>query len=201
MVSQLSAAVTTFLFNTIMMDLLGEDGVAAITVIIYSQFLLTTLYIGFSIGTAPIISYNYGNGNTPQLKKVIRICLSFVISISAVVFLISFLEGENISEIFAKHNENVFEIAKIGFTVFSFRFLFSGGNIFISAMFTALSSGKVSAAISFLRTFGLITISLLFLPRFLKVMGVWLAIPIAELITLIIAICLVFKYRKKHNYL
>lgn len=201
MVSQLSAAVTTFLFNTIMMYLLGEDGVAAITVIIYSQFLLTTLYIGFSMGTAPIISYNYGNGNTPQLKKVIRICFSFVISISAVVFLISFLAGENISEMFAKYNENVFEIAKTGFTVFSFSFLFSGVNIFISAMFTALSNGKVSATISFLRTFGLITISLLILPRFLKVMGVWLAIPTAELITLIIAVYLVFKYRKKYNYL
>lgn len=201
MVNQLSSAVTTFLFNAIMMKLLGEDGVAAITVIIYSQFLLTTLYIGFSMGVAPVISYNYGNGNTQQLKRVVRICFGVVTVISAVVFLFSFLGGENIAKIFAENNENVFEIAKTGFVVFSFSFLFSGGNIFTSAMFTALSNGKVSAAISFLRTFGLITISLLILPRFLKVMGVWLAIPIAELLTLIVAICLICRYRKHYNYL
>lgn len=201
MVSQISSAVTTFLFNAIMMKLLGEDGVAAITVIIYSQFLLTTLYIGFSMGVAPVISYNYGNGNTQQLKRVVRICLGVVTVISAVVFLFSFFEGENVAKIFAENNENVFEIAKTGFVVFSFSFLFSGSNIFTSAMFTALSNGKISAAISFLRTFGLITISLLILPRFLKVMGVWLAIPIAELITLIVAIFLIFGYRKRYNYL
>lgn len=201
MVSQISSAVTTFLFNAIMMELLGEDGVAAITVIIYSQFLLTTLYIGFSMGVAPVISYNYGNGNTRQLKRVVRICLSVVTVISAVVFLFSFFEGENIAKIFAENNENVFEIAKTGFTVFSFSFLFSGSNIFTSAMFTALSNGKVSAAISFLRTFGLITISLLILPRFFKVIGVWLAIPIAELITLIVAIFMILVYRKRYNYL
>lgn len=201
MVNQLSSAMTTFLFNAIMMELLGEDGVAAITVIIYSQFLLTTLYIGFSMGVAPVISYNYGNENVRQLKKVVRICICVVIAISTFVFLFSFLAGESIAKIFAKNNENVFEIAKNGFTVFSFSFLFSGGNIFTSAMFTALSNGKVSAAISFLRTFGLITTSLLILPKFLKVMGVWLAIPIAELLTLIIAICLLFGYRKRYNYL
>lgn len=201
MVGQLSTAVTTFLFNVIMMDLSGEDGVAAITVIIYSQFLLTTLYIGFSMGTAPVISYNYGNGNVEQLKKVVRICYGFVVAISAVVFLFSFWGGESISKIFAERNENVFEIAKTGFTVFSFGFLFSGVNIFTSAMFTALSNGKLSATISFLRTFVLITLSLLILPKFLKVMGVWLAIPITELLTLLVAICLIFRYRKRYNYL
>ena len=78
MVSQCSTAVTTFLFNITMMKLLGEDGVAAITVLIYSQFLLTTLYIGFSMGTAPVVSYNYGSGNVKQLKKTVRICFSFI---------------------------------------------------------------------------------------------------------------------------
>lgn len=156
MVSQLATAVTTFLFNAIMMKLLGEDGVAAITVIIYSGFLLTTLYIGFSMGVAPVISYNYGSENLKQLKKVV---------------------------------------------IFSFGFLFSGCNIFSSALFTALSNGKVSAIISFLRTFGFITAFLLILPRFLNVTGVWLAIPIAELLTFILTICLIARHRKHYNYL
>lgn len=201
MVSQLSTAVTTFLFNATMMKLLGEDGVAAITVIIYSQFLLTTLYIGFSMGVAPVVSYNYGSGNVNQLKKVVRICFCFIMAVSIFVFLFSFFAGESIAKIFAENNENVFEITKAGFPIFSFSFLFSGCNIFASALFTALSDGKTSAAISFLRTFGFITIFLLVLPKFLQVTGVWLAIPIAELLTLMLTIYLIFRNRKYYKYL
>lgn len=201
MVSQLATAVTTFLFNATMMKLLGEDGVAAITVIIYSQFLLTTLYIGFSMGVAPVISYNYGSENVKQLKKIVRICFGFIIIVSVFVFLFSFFAGESIAKIFAENNENVFEITTMGFSIFSFGFLFSGCNIFASALFTALSNGKVSATISFLRTFGFIMVFLLILPRVLNVTGVWLAIPIAELLTIMLTIYLIFKYRKLYNYL
>ncbi len=193
MVSQCSAAVTTFLFNVTMMKLLGEDGVAAITVIIYSQFLLTTLYIGFSMGTAPIISYNYGSGNVRRLKVTVRICFRFIAGISMLVFLFSLLGGENIARVFAENNRNVFEITKTGFSIFSFSFLFSGYNIFSSALFTALSNGKASAAISFLRTFVFITAFLLVLPRFLEVTGVWLAVPLAEFFALIATVYLLFK--------
>lgn len=201
MVSQLSTAITTFLFNATMMKLLGEDGVAAITVIIYSQFLLTTLYIGFSMGTAPIISYKDGSKNEKQLKKVVRICICFILAISVFVFLLSFFKGESIAKIFAEDNKNVFEITKNGFIIFSFSFLFSGCNIFASALFTALSNGKISAIISFLRTFGFITIFLMSLPKFLQVTGVWLAIPIAEMLTFIISGCLVYKHRKIYHYI
>lgn len=201
MVSQLSTAVTTFMFNATMMKLLGENGVAAITVIIYSQFLLTTLYIGFSMGVAPVISYNYGSGNVKQLKRVVNICIRFIMIVSAFVFLFSFFAGESIAKIFAENNENVFEITKSGFAIFSFSFLFSGCNIFASALFTALSNGKASAMISFLRTFGFIMIFLLVLPRFLQVTGVWLAIPIAELFTIILTIYLILRHRKDYNYL
>ena len=145
---------------------------AAITVLIYSQFLLTTLYIGFSMGTAPVVSYNYGSGNVKQLKKTVRICFSFIAGISIFVFLFSLFGGESIAKVFAENNRNVFEITKNGFSIFSFSFLFSGCNIFSSALFMALSNGKASATISFLRTFGFITVSLLVLPRFLEVTGV-----------------------------
>ena len=201
MVSQLSTAVTTFLFNATMMKLSGEDGVAAITVIIYSQFLLTTLYIGFSMGIAPVVSYNYGGGNVQRLKKVVRICFGFIMAVSIFVFLFSLFAGESIARIFAGNNENVFRITKAGFTIFSFSFLFSGCNIFASALFTALSNGKTSAEISFLRTFGFITVSLLVLPKFLQVTGVWLAIPTAECLTLMLTIYLIFRNRKYYEYL
>lgn len=201
MVSQSATAVTTFLFNAVMMKLLGEDGVAAITVIIYSQFLLTTLFIGFSMGVAPVISYNYGSENTEQLKRVVRICFAFITAVSVFVFLFSFFAGENISRIFAGNNRNVFEITKTGFSIFAFGFLFSGCNIFSSAFFTALSNGKVSAVISFLRTFGLITVSLWIFPKILSVTGVWLAIPVAEMLTCILTLSFIFRYGRSYHYL
>lgn len=197
MVSQLSAAVTTFLFNTVMMGLLGEDGVAAVTVIIYSQFLLTTLSIGFAMGTAPVISYHYGSGNAGQLRKAARICFCWTAAVSACVFLFSVLEGERICRIFAGEQEAVFEITRYGFSVFSFSFLFSGCNIFASAFFTALSRGAQSAVISFFRTFGFITVFLLLLPNRLGVTGVWLVIPLAEALTFLLAGCLVLRERGK----
>ena len=173
---------------------------AAITVLIYSQFLLTTLYIGFSMGTAPVVSYNYGSGNVKQLKKTVRICFSFIAGISIFVFLFSLLGGESIAKVFAEDNRNVFEITKNGFSIFSFSFLFSGCNIFSSALFTAVSNGKASAAISFLRTFGFITVFLLALSKFLKVTGVWLAVPLAELFTLMLTVYLICRHRKQYNY-
>lgn len=191
MVSQAAAAVTTFLFNRVMMKLLGENGVAAITIIIYTQFLLSALYIGFSMGAAPVISYNDGKRDEKQLENVFSICLRFITFVSVSVFAAAFLFGSSLIGIFADKGTPVYEIARKGFLIFPFSFLFCGMNIFTSAAFTALSDGKRSAILSFLRTFGLITVLLLILPDLLGVTGVWLAVPIAEGITMIVAMALI----------
>lgn len=188
MVSQAAAAVTTFLFNTIMLSLLGENGVAAITIIIYAQFFLTTLYIGFSMGVAPVISYHYGGQNKAQLKTIFRICLRFIAAASLLIFAASMALGPFLAEIFSAPGTPVYRIAKEGFTIFPFSFLFCGLNIFASSAFTALSDGKTSAFISFLRTFGLITVLLLTLPELMGVTGVWLAVPVAELLTMLVSL-------------
>lgn len=201
MVGQLSTAITTFLFNITMMKLLGEDGVAAVTIIIYSQFLLITMYIGFSMGVAPVISYNYGSRNHVQLKRIFRICIGFIFLCSVTLFAVSIPGGQYISRIFAGQEANVFEITRYGFSIFSFSFLFCGFNIFASAMFTALSNGKISAIISFLRTLVFITAGLLVLPVFLNVTGIWLAVPLAELLALIVSVALILRYRTHYQYL
>lgn len=200
MVSQSAAAVTTFLFNRIMMKLLGENGVAAITIIIYTQFLLSALYIGFSMGAAPIISYNYGKQDKKQLKNIFSICVRFIIFVSISVFGIAFVFGSPLVRIFSEKGTSVYEIARNGFLIFPFSFLFCGLNIFTSAAFTALSNGKLSALLSFLRTFGLITVLLLILPKFLGVTGVWLAVPIAELLTMITALIFLHQNKEKYHY-
>lgn len=198
MVSQSATAVTTFLFNRIMMKLLGEDGVAAITIMIYTQFLLSALYIGFSMGAAPVISYRYGKQDEKQLKNIFSICMRFIVFVSVTVFAAAFIFGSPLVGIFAQKGTPVYEIARNGFLIFPFSFLFCGLNIFTSATFTALSNGKLSAILSFLRTFGLITVLLLILPDLLGVMGVWLAVPIAELITAVVAVG--FLYRNHALY-
>lgn len=200
MVGQFAIAVTTFLFNHIMMDLLGEDGVAAITIIIYSQFLLNTLYIGYSMGIAPIIGFNYGNRNDVQQKRVFSISMRFIAVASMAIFTISMFGGSYIVRLFTEETSEVYRIAVNGFEIFSFSFLFSGLNNFTSAMFTALSNGKVSAVLSFLRTFGLLAGGILLLPHIWGITGVWLAVPIAEGIMFFVStVCLIY-YRKQYSY-
>lgn len=196
-----SAGITNILLDYffIMIKLLGENGVAAITIIIYTQFLLSTLYIGFSMGVAPVISYNYGKQDKIQLKKVFSICIKFILFVSVSVFEAAFILGSPLVGIFAEKGTPVYEIARDGFFIFPFCFLFCGLNIFTSATFTALSNGKLSAILSFLRTFALITVLLLTLPNLLGVTGIWLAVPIAELITMIVA--LVFLQQNREKYL
>lgn len=181
LISQAAAAVTTFLFNRVMMALSGEDGVAAVTIMIYSQFLLTALYIGFSMGVSPVLSYNFGAQNYRKLKGIMRICLTFIAVASTFMFIASMGFGSALIAAFSPAGTPVYEIAAKGFPIFSFSFLFCGVNIFTSAAFTALSDGKTSAFISFLRTFGLIVLFLTILPDVLGVQGVWLAVPAAEL--------------------
>ena len=199
MVGQLAAAVTTFLFNSAMMDLLGEDGVAAITILIYSQFLLNTLYIGFSMGVAPVIGFNYGKGDNRRLKRVFQICIRFIAVISLFLFAVSVLGGPYIVRLFTPAGSEVYRIAKEGFSVFSWSFLFCGLNIFTSAMFTALSNGKASAVLSFLRTFVLLSGGILLLPRILGITGVWLAVPSAEGIMFWVSVFFLIYYSKRYN--
>lgn len=201
MVSQIAAAVTTFLFNIMMMKLIGENGVAAITIIIYTQFLLTTLYIGFSMGVAPIISYNFGSKDYDRLKRIFRICLLFVCTVSVLIFAAAMLLGSPLVRIFSPEGTPVYEIARQGFLIFPISFLFCGFNIFASATFTALSNGKVSAIISTLRTFVFIAVALLILPQYFDVIGVWISVPLAELLTIFVSLAFILKNKKVYHYL
>ncbi|MBC3516281.1 MATE family efflux transporter [Neobittarella massiliensis] len=201
MVSQLATALTTFLFNIQMIKLAGEAGVAAVTVMLYTQFLMSTLYIGFSMGVAPIISFNYGSGNTRRQKRVFGTCLRFIGLSSLAIFALTMIGAPVLSAIFAAPGSTVYQLSRAGFRLFGYSFLASGINIFTSAMFTALSNGKLSAGLSFTRTFGFTTIGLLLLPRLWGVDGLWLAVPIAEGLTVIAALVLLWRGRKRYGYL
>lgn len=197
MVGQLAAALTTFLFNLTMMERLGEDGVAAVTIMIYSQFLLNTLFIGFSMGVAPVIGFHYGSGNRKQQRKILSICIRFLAAASLLIFALSISGGSLVVRMFTPDASRVYEIAAAGFPVFSVSFLFCGFNIFISALFTALSNGKVSAVLSFLRTFGLLCGGILLLPRLFGITGVWMAVPMAEGIMFFVSLGCLINYQER----
>lgn len=186
MVSQLSNAVITFLLNIVMMSLAGENGVAAITILLYGQFLFNAVYMGFSIGISPIIGFQYGAGNRQKLRNIYKIAFLFVIVSSVLVVAVAVIFSPAIVTIFTKE-QRTWELASVGFRIFAINFLFSGINITSSGFFTALSNGKVSALISFSRTFVFIVISLLILPRIFHITGAWLAILVAEFLTMIIS--------------
>lgn len=200
MVTNISSAVITFLFNVMMLQYLGENGVAAVTIVLYSQFLLTALYMGFSLGVAPVVSYQYGSRDTVQLRKVYKICLGVIGVSSVAVFAASILLAKSIVQIFTPPDSAVYGIAVRGFILFSLSYLFSGCNIFSSALFTALSNGKVSAAISFSRTFVWIAFGLWALPPMLQADGLWLAVPLAELLTVILSVFFLRKLRTRYGY-
>ena len=201
MVNNIAVSITTFLFNILMLKYAGEAGVAAITVVLYAQFLMTSVFMGFSGGVAPVISYNYGRQNRAQLQYVFKISIGLVAIISVLVFVLSELFSTLVIRVFASPESDVFKIAKHGFTLFSFSFLFTGVNIFSSSMFTAFSDGKVSAIISLLRTFVFLVACLLLLPLMLGLDGVWLAVPVAEGLALVVSLYYFAACRKTYHYL
>lgn len=183
MVTNLSTSITTLVFNRMMMQMAGADGVAAITVVLYSQFLLTALFMGFSIGVAPVISYWFGAGDGEYLSRLERICWRFILAVSGVTFAVGVLLSEEIATAFCDPSTYAHQLIAHGMKLFSLSFLFAGVNIFGSAFFTALSDGKASAAISFARTFLLLLPAMLVLPLWLSIDGLWLSVPLAELLT------------------
>lgn len=200
MVNNLAVAVTTFLFNVLMLKYAGEAGVAAITIVLYAQFLMTSAFMGFSSGIAPVVSFNYGRGNVRQLKKIFKISVWVIAVVSAAVFVIAETCSDVVIMVFTPAGSEVFGLTKYGFAIFSFSFLCTGMNIFASALFTAFSNGKISAILSFLRTFVFLTACLLFLPLFWEVDGIWLAVPVAEVMALFVSVYYLVRFKKVYQY-
>lgn len=200
MVTNLSGSIITILMNNILMSLAGADGVASITVILYIQMLLTAVFMGYSMGTAPLISFNYGKQDNTRLNKIYKISLTIITVISLTVFIFGITNTNLLISIFTGESSEVFNMAVHGFKLFSPSFIFIGINIFSSAFFTAFSNGKVSAFISFLRTLFFVIVFLLILPKFLGINGVWIAVPLAEILGFMVSIFYFKKYKTIYGY-
>jgi putative MATE family efflux protein len=200
MVSNVSMAITTFIFNEMMMRFVGDTGVAAISIILYIQFVQLAIFFGYSQGVAPIVGYAYGSNNYQRVKKLLNIALKFVISLSIVVFLISEIFTGQIVGLFFDVGSDTYNITYRGLKLFSFSYLFTGMNIYLSSFFTSLSNGRVSAFLSFVRTFVFIVSMLYLLPNYFGLTGVWIATPIAELLSLVLGVIVLIKQNKNYHY-
>ncbi len=200
MVANLSSAVITLLFNQATFAIAGNDGVAAITVILYAQFFSNAVYTGYSMGIAPVISFNYGNSHSKNLCAIFKISVKFLAAASIIMLAVAFLLSKPISSFFLEEGTNAHALAMSGMAIFATSFLFSGFNIYASAMFTAYSNGRVSAIISFLRTFFFIAAAILILPYLIGINGVWLAVPIAEFLVIFLSFYFIRKYKHKYMY-
>lgn len=200
MVSNLASAVTTTLFNLQMMNLIGEKGVAAISAILYLQFIFLAIFFGFASGIAPVVSYNYGADNRENISRLFKISIKIVITFSIAMFVIAEVMNRTLAMIFASQDPILLELMVYGFKIIAISVLFSGMSIFASGFFTALNNGKISALISMLRTFILEAGALILLPELLGIDGVWWALPVAELLAFAVALWMLIRYRKAYGY-
>ena len=202
MLSNLAVAITTVMFNLLMCKFLGEEGISAITIIQYTQFLLTSIFMGYSAGIAPIVGYKYGAKDTKQQQLIFKISMLFIGIFSVAIFLVAFFARGGLVSIFADPTKDpeVYNIAVAGLVLFAPSYLFAGYNIFASSYFTAFSNGFVSALLSFMRTLVFLVLCLIILPAIWQVDGVWLAVPVAEALALIMSIVYLVLYGKRYGY-
>ena len=200
MVSTISAGVVTLLLNNVLMRMIGVDGVAAVTVVLYVQDLPNAVFMGYSMGVAPLISFNYGNKDHERLHKIFSISIKSILILCVCVFVFGTFKGDLLVSIFADKNSNVYALGVNAVKLFSCAFLFMGINLFSSSLFTAFSNGKISAVISFLRTLVFVVISVLILPLIIGVNGVWLSVPLAEFLAIMVSIYFLRKYKSVYHY-
>lgn len=201
LMSNISSSVVSMIYNFQLMKYVGEDGVSAYGVLMYVQFIFVAIYIGYAIGCAPITGYHFGARNHNELKNMLRKS-SFLSAVSGVVLtILAILLSSPLAKIFVGYDEELYELTRHAFRLFAYSFLLAGFNIFTSSFFTALNNGAVSAAISFMRTLIFQTSSVLILPIFLGVDGIWWAITVAEFFAFILSLIFLFAKRKKYNYI
>lgn len=200
MATALVTGIITMMFNWTMLYYVGEDGVAAVTIIMYVLMFASSLYTGYSYGVAPMLSFYHGEQNHEKLKKLVAVSLKVIALISVVTVIGSFLLTKPLVSVFARPDNPVYNLAVTGNRICTIALLFIGFNIFASGMFTALSNGIVSAVLAFSRSFVFMLVTMIVLPMILGVNGIWLATPAAELLALALSAFMFLKYRKRYGY-
>lgn len=200
LMSNMSMSLVSMLYNIQLIKYAGENGVAAYGVLMYVNMIFLAIFIGYSIGTAPVISYHYGAQNHSELKSLLKKSFRILILASLSMLALSELLARPLSQIFVSYDADLLDLTVRGFGIYSFSFLFAGINIFASSFFTALNNGLISALISFLRTLVFQVASVLLLPLILGIDGIWISIVVAELIACGVSLAFIMKKRAVYHY-
>ena len=200
LMSNISASVVGILYNIRLMDLLGEPGVAAHSVMMYVDFVFVAAFLGFSMGSAPIVSYHYGAENYDELKNIFRRSGVIIAATSVAMVAASELLSRPLSAAFVGYSPDLLELTTHGFRIFALCYLFCGLNIYASAFFTALCNGALSALIAFTRTLLLRGGLVLVMPVFFGVDGVWWSVAAAELLGVVLSVVLLVLMRRRYHY-
>ncbi len=201
LVSNVSMSLVSMLYNVQLMKYAGENGVAAYGVIMYVNFIFIAIFIGYSIGTAPIVGFHYGAENEDEMKNIFKKSMILITLASVVLTLVAILLSPLLSKIFVGYDPDLFEMTDRGFKLYSISFLFCGFSIYGSSLFTALNNGIVSALISFLRTIVFQVLAILILPMIWGLDGIWYSIIVAEAAAMVLSLAFILKLKKKYHYM
>ena len=200
LMSNISMSLVGMLYNAQLMKYAGENGVAAYGTIMYVNFIFIALFIGYSTGIAPVISFHYGAGNKAELKGLLKKSGVLVLSASLMMLIISKVLAAPLSRAFVGYDKALLDMTVHAFTFYAFSFLFAGAAIFGSAFFTALNDGLTSALISFLRTMVFQVAAVMLLPLVWELDGIWLSIVVAECMAVVVTALFLAGKRKKYGY-
>ena len=199
--SNISSSLVSMLYNFQLMRLAGEDGVSTYGVLMYVQFIFISLFVGYSIGCAPVVGYHYGAQNHGELKNLLGKSALLMGGGGVVLTALAMALAQPMAHLFVGYDADLFALTVHAFRLFAWSFLLAGFNIFTSGFFTALNNGAVSAAISFLRTLVFQSASVLILPVFFGVDGIWWAITVAEVFAFLISGMFLLLKRNKYHYM
>ena len=201
MLTNISMSLINILYIWQLLRMAGENGIAAYGVVMYLEFIFSGIYLGFSTGSAPIVSYNFGAKNQTELKNLFTKSLIIISVLGITLTGLAETFAYPLSGIFVGYDDNLHNITTHGFKLYALAFLIMGFNIYASAFYTALNNGVSSAIISFLRTFVFQVASVFILPLFFGINGIWGAIVVSELITLMFSTGFLIRTRKRYGYI
>lgn len=200
LMSNISMSIVSILYNVQLIKYAGQDGVAAYGVLMYVNMIFLAAFIGYSVGTAPIIGYHYGAENHKEMRSLLKKSLIVIGTFSVVMLVAAEVLAKPLAMLFVGYDAGLLELTLRGFMIYSFSFLFSGIAIFGSSFFTALNNGLISALISFLRTLLFEVAAVLIFPLIWKIDGIWLSIVAAELMAAVVTGIFLVTMRSKYHY-
>lgn len=200
LMTNISSSIVNILYNFQLMRIAGENGISAYGVIMYASFIFSAIYLGYSIGSAPLVGYHYGAKNNSELKNLVKKSVRIILLAGVIMTVLAQMFAGSLSYLFVGYDSKLYQMTCHGFKIFAFSFLISGFNIWGSGFFTALGNGLVSAVLAFLRTFVFQVIVVLLLPHILGLNGIWLAVVVAEALALCVTIFFLIKKNREYHY-